>query len=172
MKQKICSIIMVLTFMHSVNCFAGVDPNKLRKNIVGTWKFANYWNPYANDDSSKPSADDYLKYTAYTFQEDGFVIVRSIDADKNKIGTQKLTWGIVNVKDGKGKDHVAVRIVDGSIDPKDEKAIEQSSSGVSYLIIKSTDKSLFWIKINPIKGANSRDWQQFFEKVKDIPAWE
>jgi hypothetical protein len=79
------------------------------------------------------------------------------------------SWGVVMMKNSKGKYSPVIKIMDPAIDPKDQRAIEISTSGMEFLVVQSSKSFLSWIRIPQYKQANSRDWQSTFTKVPDMP---
>jgi hypothetical protein len=158
--------ILLVSSLLSLQLSASPDPGKVRKNLVGTWKFSQFWNPYRNEgEPGRKSTDPKDLYTAYTFYEDGRVVIWSLDSVQNKMGRQTASWGVVLLKDENGKEHAVVKIVDPAIDPQNQQAIEQSTSGLSFLVVQASKSFLAWIKIPQYHKANSRDWQSTYKKI-------
>jgi len=161
-----CLVIFALSYVNAKS----PDPEKIKKNLNGTWQFFQFWNPYKNEgEPGRKSTDPKDLYTAYTFFEDGRVIIWSLNSSANNKNPETYTWGVVLLKSSKGKDEPIIKIVDSSINPKDQKAIEMATSGVSCLVVQSSKTFLSWIKIPEYKQANSHDWQSTFKKVTDMP---
>ena len=107
--------------------------------------------------------------TAYTFYEDGYVVIWSLDPITNKMVTTRYTWGIVYIENNKGKKVATIKILDSAIDPKNQQAIEISTSGKSYYIVQHSKSFLSWIPIPKNGSINSRDNQNTFKKITSTP---
>lgn len=150
---------------------AGRRPGrKAKKNIVGTWQFSHHWNSYKNNgEPGTKSTNPAMLQTAYTFYEDGYVVIWSLDPITNKMVTTRYTWGIVYIENNKGKKVATIKILDSAIDPKNQQAIEISTSGKSYYIVQHSKTFLSWIPIPKNGSINSRDNQNTFKKITSTP---
>jgi len=166
--RQSCLTIILATLILSV--YAGDPIEKTKKNLLGTWHFYRHWNPYKNNgEPGMPSSDPKLLHTAYTFYDDGHVVVWSKDSAGYKIPTTRYTWGIVYLETSKGKKVPAIKIVDSSIDPKNQQAIEVTTSGKMFYIVQLSKTFLSWIPIPSNGGWSSRDTQNTFNKVTTTP---
>ncbi len=171
MKKSLLILTIILLQLSSFDCNAGPSLEKVKKNIIGTWKFENLYNPYAplNTPDVKDSNDPNDLYTAYTFMDNGKVIVWSLDRSKLDIPNQTFTWGIITKKDAKEEEYTVVKMVESDIDPNDMQKIENSNTGLLRVVTTLTKNNLLWIKINRTDKLWKTEWQKRFSKIQDLP---
>jgi hypothetical protein len=122
-----------------------------------------------NTPDIKNSSDPKDLYTAYTFMDNGKVIVWSLDRSKYDIPNQTFTWGIITKKDAKGEEYTVVKMVESDIDPNDIQKIEDSNTGMFRVVTTSTKENILWIKITRTDKLWKTEWQDRFSKIPDMP---
>jgi hypothetical protein len=140
------------------------DGEFVKKNITGSWRFTNYWNPYGDDDEQTPTAEH--RNTQYHFDPSGVVTIWS--ADSTKKGRQKYTWGISTLKNHKGKPFAVIKIVDASIAPNETAKIEASTSGISLIVIQIDRDFLTWIPVKSYGKTTFHDRQNGYKKIEGL----
>lgn len=155
------SLVLVLT--SSTQKFRP-DGAYVKKNITGSWKFSNYWNPYGDDDELPPTPEH--RNTQYHFDPSGVVTIWS--ADSTKTGTQTYTWGISSLNDQKGKPYTVVKIVEPSIAPDETAKIEASTSGISFIVIQISSDFMTWIPMKSYGKTTLRDRQNGYKKIPGL----
>ncbi len=169
--NKTTLIVAILLALLSVCAMAGEDPiEKMKRKLIGgTWEFSNHWNPYNKAQMYWKSTDPIVLNTAYTFYEDGTVIIWSLNDNANPLSPKKKTWGVILIEDSKGKQAAVIKIVDSSIDPKNQQAIESYSTGESFYVIRLTSSSLECVPIPNYKKVNKTDNQNVYKRKSVMP---
>ena len=169
-RKAFLAITLLLTLV-SICAMAGEDPiEKMKKKLVGgTWEFSNHWNPYNKAQMYWKSTDPIVLNTAYTFYEDGTVMIWSLNDQANPLPAKKHTWGIVHMEDSKGKQAPVIKIVDSTIDPKNQQAIESYATGTSFYVIRLTSSSLECVPITNYQKVNKTDNQNVYSRKSVMP---
>ena len=165
-------MISLLSFSFNSNAFPGLD--KVKKNIIGTWKFKHYFRlstsdaPNAPANDFKESNDPREQYTAYTFLENGKLKIWSLDKSKCNIPTQIVNWVVYTKKDSHGAEFTVLLMTDADdLKGRDNQLLSQSP-GIHY-VITGCNKWLEWIKIDKKDQYWGKEWQAAFEKIPDLP---
>lgn len=170
-KYFLLFFVIISLQLNSFECNAGPSIEKVKKKIIGTWKFLDFYNPYTpfNSPDTKFSTVPYELYKVYTFMENGKVIIWSLDKSKLDLPSQTLTWGVYTIKDRTGEEFTAVKLVESDIDPNDIQKIESSNTGIIFIVEPAVKNYMLWIKIDRLDKYWKQNWQSRFTKILDKP---
>lgn len=172
MKKIVLSFLVIISLLQiSFVCKAWPGQEKVKKNIIGTWKFIDFYNyyvPYMSRDT-KVSTDPSDLYRVYTFMDNGKVTLWSLDKSKYDLPSQTFTWGVITKEDSYGEKYTAVKLVESDIDPSDIQKIESTNTGIIYVVTASTKDRLLWIKVLNHEKTWKKEWQSRFTRMPDLP---
>lgn len=169
MKQKVSLFLIIIAAL----CVPLVvyakwpDQEKIKTGVIGSWAFKKFWGVWQTptEKGADSPADQYL---IYTFYENGDATVWSMDKGKYNVENAKYHWGVVPITSTEGKQAFAVKLVDKSIDPKDQAAIEKASSDLTFVMTGVTKKTMWWIKTEPAGTFSDKAYFSEYQKADVI----
>lgn len=166
MKKHVLLLLFIVSLLQiPVVCNAWPKPEKVKKSIIGTWKFFDFY--YAYDEyGATTTTDPQILYKAYTFQDNGKCIIWSLDKSKLDFPTQTVSWALITKKDKGGEEFTGVVFAESNIDPKD---IEKTLYGVAYFVTASNNKMLAWVKADRIDITWKKEAYTRFMRIPDLP---
>ncbi|HEY3429101.1 MAG TPA: hypothetical protein VGK39_00405 [Cyclobacteriaceae bacterium] len=169
MKQNTFIILLLFVILFiPITVFAKwPDKEKIKTGIIGSWDFNRFWGVYQNPavKAGENPADINLMFTFYA---DGKARVWSKDKSKYNVADKKYHWGIVSIKSTEGKEAFAVKLVDTSVDPSDQSAIENAKAEMLFVMTGVSKKNMWWIKTAEDGSFSEKDYMTEFNKANII----
>jgi hypothetical protein len=159
MSKRILLLVICVLVTASIS---GQKIEKIRTNIIGSWKFDKLVNP-EKPNETKICYDTTSIFRGYTYNAEGRVNIWPIDVKVFDFKNQYLTYGIY-VKEIYGTKYNVLKIVTNDYQPQDYRAID-FAAGITYIITYSGKSELRLIHYSRGSAINPNVWQYSYKKI-------